>query len=176
MTRVLPYRIEWRPNLTTGWGLIGTADTPVEADTLATKTLGDFRGQVRCIRQQVLAESRLGHGWPSVLSEPASDPPGGDAGIPPRTRLILQEVGAERLRQLTLKAEGRFTYTPDEPDYPLALAMLLEEVGEVSRCVLAIGGDVQESLTPADMRKELIQVCAVAEAMIEGIDRRENGI
>lgn len=86
-------------------------------------------------------------------------------------RDILTEVGRERRRQILLKHDGRFKYTPAEVPAVRAAAMLTEECGEVARAALAVSGYVQETLTMADLRTELIQVAAVAVAMVEGIDR-----
>jgi NTP pyrophosphatase (non-canonical NTP hydrolase) len=82
---------------------------------------------------------------------------------------IFQEISAERARQDMLKAEGRFEFTcadPESSDW-YALAVLTEEVGEAARAVLGKHGKV---LDGGDLRKELIQVAAVAVAWIEGLD------
>jgi hypothetical protein len=85
---------------------------------------------------------------------------------------VLGEVNRERLRQDQLKGEGRFTHTCAD-DMPLGekLAMLVEEVGEVSRCVLEMGGKANDK-HGRDLRKELIQVAAVAVAWAESIYAR----
>lgn len=92
------------------------------------------------------------------------------------TRTVLNEVHAERARQIGLKRAGRFAYTPDEVPLIRGHAMLSEECGEVARAALAASGYVQESLTVTDVRKELVQVAAVAVAMVEGIDAGTAGI
>lgn len=89
-------------------------------------------------------------------------------------RHILDQIEKERLRQEHLKRDGRFKYTPDEVPLIRSTAMLTEELGEVARAALAVSGYVQEELTLDDCRKELIQVAAVAMAMVEGIDRDED--
>src|SRR4051794_31281512 len=82
---------------------------------------------------------------------------------------VLHSIRNERVRQETLKEEGRFKYTPDEVPLVRSHAMLSEECGEVARCALAVSGYVQEDSTLDDCFKELIQVAAVATAMAEGI-------
>ena len=92
------------------------------------------------------------------------------------------EVRAERTRQELLRAAGKFLYTCASPDFTAfsnfgRATVLGEEVGEVCRAALdaekvAEGrGDIPAAL--AMLRKELIQVAAVAVAWIEGLDARE---
>ena len=81
----------------------------------------------------------------------------------------MNSIRRERVRQVDLKAEGRFKYTPDEVPTIRSQAMLSEENGEVARAVLALSGWVQEELTVEDLYKELTQVAAVACAMMEGL-------
>lgn len=89
---------------------------------------------------------------------------------------VLTEVGSERKRQNLLRDQGRFKYTPAEVPLVRGAVMLTEEVGEVARAALAVSGYVQEELTLADLRGELVQVAAVAVAMIEGIDAGTAGV
>lgn len=84
---------------------------------------------------------------------------------------VLQAVRGERERQELLKNDGRFQNTPDEVELLDSYAMLSEEVGEVARSILGSMGRVQEQLTVWSVREELVQVAAIAVAMIEGIDR-----
>jgi NTP pyrophosphatase (non-canonical NTP hydrolase) len=93
-----------------------------------------------------------------------------------RLERVLRDVGSERLRQDVLKAQGRFEHTPADPEvnHYERLAMLAEEVGEVAKETLgqaegklAHDNDVDR----ASLRKELIQVAAVAVAWIEALDR-----
>jgi hypothetical protein len=93
-----------------------------------------------------------------------------DVGI---VNMILLQVKEERARQDDLKAEGRFDHTPNEVPLFVSYGMVSEEVGEVARCILAMDGYVSEKLTVDDARKELIQVAAIAVAMIEGIDTQD---
>jgi hypothetical protein len=59
---VLPYRVEWRPNLVTRWLLIDQAGAREEADDLAERALKDHNGYVRLITQHVISASeRPGH-------------------------------------------------------------------------------------------------------------------
>lgn len=85
---------------------------------------------------------------------------------------VLIQVGSERKRQVILREQGRFRNTPAEAPPLEAAAMLTEEVGECARAAMAVSGLVQEGLTWEDFRKELIQVAAVAVAIVEGIDCR----
>lgn len=84
---------------------------------------------------------------------------------------VLADVTNEMERQLKLKAEGRFPYTARDPELsPLAkCAVLVEEVGEVARAVLEAGELVNDT-HHVNLRKELIQVAAVALAWVEGLD------
>lgn len=85
----------------------------------------------------------------------------------------LAGVRNERYRQVRLKEQGRFTHTPDEVSLERGYLMLAEEFGEVSTAIQSVNGSVQEELTLKDVRKELIQVAAIAVAMVEGIDNNE---
>lgn len=83
------------------------------------------------------------------------------------TARVLGDVVAERLRQEALAKAGRFPSTAANPalDPAYAFAILSEEVGEVARAIV-------EAESMAALRTELVQVAAVAVAMIEGIDAR----
>lgn len=76
---------------------------------------------------------------------------------------IWDEIQAERARARRLRDEGKFPYTPDEPDCPdeHALAILVEEVGEVAQAVLQ---------GRPELRDELVQVAAVTLAWLEGLE------
>lgn len=92
-----------------------------------------------------------------------------------RLERLLTEVGSERMRQEAMKAAGRFKLTcADEMTNDERFVVLGEEIGEVAREVLTqpdrrIAFDTEGSL--AGLRKELIQVAAVAVAWVEGLDR-----
>lgn len=73
-----------------------------------------------------------------------------------RTRVALGAVAEERRRQDR-------KWGPSDHRPPPTLAVLIEEVGEVAKA--------QMEETDAELRAELVQVAAVAVAMIEGIDR-----
>ena len=79
---------------------------------------------------------------------------------------IFREIGDERAMQsLTFggpHAHGSGDCSSPDVAVMVKVAVLLEEVGEVARAAL--------ELRPAQMRAELVQVAAVAVAMIEGID------
>ena len=91
-----------------------------------------------------------------------------------KTSRVLLDVGFERLRQEQLKAEGRFKHTCADPEmnHVECLAVLVEEVGEVARAALELGGLVSDKHRDKvecelDLYKELIQVAAVAVAWAE---------
>lgn len=85
---------------------------------------------------------------------------------------ILNEVFDERVRQERLRHEGKFAYTCASPEMTHAerFAVLGEEVGEA-------GHEVNEGVGPGrsidlkKLRKELIEVAAVAVAWVEAIDK-----
>lgn len=83
--------------------------------------------------------------------------------------LVRAAVEGEKDRQVRLQQSGRFRYTPKDSDCPevLKLAMLLEELGEISRCVQANLGTVQEKPSADSLRKELTQLAALSEAWLE---------
>lgn len=89
---------------------------------------------------------------------------------PDQHSLALADVIRERMRQEDLKLQGRFKYTC--ADHQLApgekLAILTEEVGEVARAILE-GGNIVSDKHSADLRKELVQVAAVALAWVESL-------
>jgi NTP pyrophosphatase (non-canonical NTP hydrolase) len=83
---------------------------------------------------------------------------------------IYEDISEERARQERLREEGRFKETCASATMPdlTRLAVLAEEFGEVARAVLE-----QEDANDKhgkDLRKELVQVAAVAVAWIEGLD------
>lgn len=82
----------------------------------------------------------------------------------------LQEVKLERERQLRLKQEGRFDYTPSDDgitDFE-RYGMIGEEFGEVARNCLARAGIVRDGdRTDQALRKELCQVAALSVAWME---------
>jgi len=80
---------------------------------------------------------------------------------------ILGDVLVERLRQETLKQEGRFPHTCADAEMSDAtrLAVLVEEVGEVARALQRGAHDPKQ-----DLRAELLQCSAICVAWIERID------
>lgn len=83
---------------------------------------------------------------------------------------VYDEIARERVRQETLKAEGRFRYTlADEPGLSDGerLAALLEEIAEVGKAML---GERMLVSDGGNKRKELIEVAACAVAWVEAID------
>lgn len=86
---------------------------------------------------------------------------------------VLREIMEERIRQDGLKAEGRFKYTCADIEMTnlQRLTVLLEEVGEAARAALEmhnLSNDVHG--LRHGLRKEMIQVAAVAVAFVEGLD------
>ncbi len=96
---------------------------------------------------------------------------------------IMTDIGKERKRQNDLKKAGKFAWTnADSSSHMVCLtsttgigaacrmAVLSEEVGEVARhvCETMIQADRYQ---PRELKKELIQVAAVAVAWIEAIDK-----
>ncbi len=84
---------------------------------------------------------------------------------PQSTQKVLNEVGAERKKQ-----EEKWGQQDHDPFY--FLAILGEEVGEVNKA--AVDAVKDEGNAWGSYREELIQVSAVAVAMIESIDRKIN--
>jgi hypothetical protein len=83
----------------------------------------------------------------------------------------LMDILHERRRQDVLKAEGRFKYTlADEPglDNLEKVYCILEEVTEAGKDVLAMRGHITDgSDSRADLRKEVVQIAALALAWLE---------
>lgn len=81
---------------------------------------------------------------------------------------VLTEIHRERIRQDELKREGRFRYTlaDNGMDDAEKLACIAEEIGEVGRAILGRKMLVRDG---GDLRKELVQVAALAVAWIESL-------
>lgn len=93
---------------------------------------------------------------------------------PDRTRLVLNDVLAERERQEQLVIEGRYPSSAADPELSnyVKLTVLAEEVGEVAQEVSTLAGRRQcrgTLGTPEALRKELVQVAAIAVAWIEAL-------
>jgi NTP pyrophosphatase (non-canonical NTP hydrolase) len=73
---------------------------------------------------------------------------------------VLSEVRAERERQHTRWGSQR-------PDWAIWLAILMEEVGESAEAALKAQ---YEGAPLQDLRDEMVQVAAVAVAMLEHLD------
>lgn len=83
----------------------------------------------------------------------------------------LRDVGLERFRQEGLRVAGKFAHTCADATAMIdteRFAVLGEEFGEVAREVVEHGDD-------RELRKELVQVAAVAVAWIEAIDATRAG-
>lgn len=89
----------------------------------------------------------------------------------------LSAIRIERMRQDDLCRQGRFVATCAESllSEETKLAVLLEEVGEVARCVLERQRLVNDK-HGKDLHKELCQVAAVCLAWMEYLDRTERQI
>lgn len=75
---------------------------------------------------------------------------------PPATLLALGDVASERIRQ-----DAKWGPSHERP--APTLRVLVEEVGEVAAA--------QQDESDEELRAELVQVAAVAVAMVEAIDR-----
>ena len=87
-----------------------------------------------------------------------------------RTNAELDNVQEERRRQERLKAEGRFRYTlaDVEASNTLRLGAVVEEIGEVSKNLLAREGLVTDGdPTLRALHTELSQVAALSVAWME---------
>lgn len=83
----------------------------------------------------------------------------------------MQESARERFRQEELRKAGKFPRTAATRDCPNLerLAFLAEEFGEVSRHVVEESIDAAR-LDRTKLRKELVQVAALALAWLEGME------
>ena len=79
---------------------------------------------------------------------------------------VLTEVAEERLGQ-----DAKWGEQNHEPE--IWLSILTEEVGELATAMLRTRFHAYEHRKVEDMRREAIQVAAVAVAFIECLDRRE---
>lgn len=89
--------------------------------------------------------------------------------------LVFRAIARERIKQEAYKAAGRFKHTcaDDALSDTEKLCVLTEEHGEVAKevCELFDKGECPERR--ARLKKELIQVVAVAVAWLEAIERQE---
>lgn len=79
---------------------------------------------------------------------------------------IFDAIDRERLRQETLKAEGKFRYTLADPQMGAfeRIACLTEELGEVARASL---GEARLAEDGGDVTEELVQLAACCVAWLE---------
>jgi len=83
------------------------------------------------------------------------------------TTAVSKEIICEREAQETKWGEQNH-------DFPTWLAILMEEVGEASKAYLHATDKAEKFYMPAiEIRKELVQVAAVAQAIIECGDRND---
>lgn len=89
------------------------------------------------------------------------------------TFYIYTHIKAERERQEAMKAAGRFAHTCADSELGdlECLTILTEEVGETATAILHKQKIGSVTDPEQDLRKELIQVAAVAVAWIERLDR-----
>ena len=82
---------------------------------------------------------------------------------------IYRDIDAERARQAAKWGGPHHWGTGDcsssDVPEPVKVAVLVEEVGEVAMAML--------DLNRADLRRELVEVAAVAVAWVEALDREE---
>jgi NTP pyrophosphatase (non-canonical NTP hydrolase) len=87
---------------------------------------------------------------------------------------VLTAIAEERVRQESLKREGRFPHTCADAELSdhEKLTILVEEVGEVARAVLNKTKLAYDGFSFAQekLREELVQVAAVATAWLESIE------
>jgi len=83
---------------------------------------------------------------------------------------VSHEINEERFRQEDLQSQGRFAHTCADPDVDegYKLGVLVEEIGEVGRALMEKMGKIGDRHNK-DLRKELIQVAAVAQAWAEAL-------
>lgn len=85
-----------------------------------------------------------------------------------RRNEVFTLIRAERHRQEQLFKSGTLTFRVCDPDvaYGHKLAVLVEETGEVAEAIL----EQTEASGLDDLRKELVQVAAVAVAWLESLE------
>ncbi|EMN90374.1 hypothetical protein [Leptospira weilii] len=76
---------------------------------------------------------------------------------------VFSKVIEERFRQEALRRKGKFKYTAASPHIreELKLSILMEEVGEVSKCLN------ENKFGSPELEKELIEVMAVCLAWLQ---------
>lgn len=89
--------------------------------------------------------------------------------------LIFSDIFDERARQNKLKEQGRFPYTCADKELSnfQKASILGEEMGEVHCAALNQAKLSTDSKDRHNLRKELVQVCAVAVAWIEALDNEQ---
>lgn len=82
----------------------------------------------------------------------------------------LQDIHRERDRQRDLKEAGKFKYEPSdlELSHDQRYTILGEEFGEVGH---ELNEGIVKTIDKKKLRKELVEVAAVAVAWIEAIDK-----
>ena len=88
----------------------------------------------------------------------------------PQQDKIIFFIMQERSRQNELKQRGDFPYTCADTEMLQSerLAVLVEEVGEVSRALLN-AGQLSNDSSPKELRTELIQCAAICIAWLESL-------
>lgn len=90
------------------------------------------------------------------------------------TGRAFAEIADERFRQEVLRSQGRFPYTCASKDLGdlEKFVILSEEVGELARAVVEVeklANDTHHADARDAMRKELVQIAAVAVAWLESL-------
>ena len=85
----------------------------------------------------------------------------------------LRDISHERNRQEQLKEKGKFDFTPADPElsHEERYTILGEEFGEVGHEINESFGRLRKPLDVVKLRKELVELAAVAVAWIEAIDK-----
>jgi hypothetical protein len=91
---------------------------------------------------------------------------------------VLEEIAQERARQEHLLSIGKFTHTCasiDGMSEHARMTVLTEEyleADELARAMLRLARGVNDRDELTELRKELVQIAAVAAAWVESIDTR----
>jgi hypothetical protein len=60
---VRPFRVQWRPDLTCGWLLLGEDDTREDADLRARDAIARFKGYCRILEQKTVQANESHGRW-----------------------------------------------------------------------------------------------------------------
>lgn len=94
-----------------------------------------------------------------------------DLAVGTKLEHMLTLVGSERMRQVHLKAKGKFTYTLSDDGMSDAerLTCIVEEIGEVARAALVREQRATDNIDASNraLRQELCQIAALCIAWME---------